>query len=357
MVLSASPPEQFFDQVASSIRRFCEEQTPIRRSFVFGSLGSIQCVYGSQNSADRLFRACSHIASEDIADPDITFYFLDEQSAGFNLPELPWDLTQIGVQGVIDDLSTGDLKAVWQFGSDVLYLYHRIEKWGLFWTHDVSKLPHWELSFPLRYPVTWMFEERNALMVHAGAVGTRKGAVLLVGKSGSGKSTTSISALQHGMQFLGDDYVLASTPPSPRVYSLFSAVKASSRTLAELKSDGSTLTQYPLGTTEETEKRVTYLEDYFGRQIVSDLPLIAMIHPVIANQHAPEMTTTTAGKMLKTCAPSTIFQIPCDRPRAFNKLRLISESLPCFEFRLCPDLNRNAAFLEDWIDNITLNIK
>ena len=54
-------------------------------------------------------------------------------------------------------------------------------------------------------------------VVHAASVGTKDGAVLIVGKGGSGKSTSALACLNAGMYYLGDDYTLISNDSNPQV--------------------------------------------------------------------------------------------------------------------------------------------
>ena len=54
---------------------------------------------------------------------------------------------------------------------------------------------------------------------------TASGGVLIAGKSGSGKSTTTLACLTSGLLYAGDDYVLADVAAEPYVHSLYSTAK------------------------------------------------------------------------------------------------------------------------------------
>lgn len=58
---------------------------------------------------------------------------------------------------------------------------------------------------PAHHALAAWLANRGALMVHAGAVEIDGRAVLLVGRGGSGKSTTALACAQAGFGFLGDD--------------------------------------------------------------------------------------------------------------------------------------------------------
>ena len=61
--------------------------------------------------------------------------------------------------------------------------------------------------------------------LHASAVGIDDRAVLLTGAGGGGKSSSALHCLCDGMQFAGDDYVVAQLQPEPRVFPIYSSAK------------------------------------------------------------------------------------------------------------------------------------
>lgn len=342
----------FFELVQAQTDLFVESHPTDQIRYNFDGLGSIRCIHGSRQIRDLLGRASQHLSTRAPKGPDdSTFYYLDEKTSGFELPKSTWTAQDIGPQGIIQNLDSEAHRAVWQFGSNVLYLFDRIQGWGLFWTRDATKLPHWELSFPLRYPITWSFEKKEALMVHASAVGNQNGAVMIVGKSGSGKSTTSLSGLSSGMDFYGDDYILVQlSEAAATVHSLFNAVKVDQKKLPQLGLNN--LDSYLLGGDNNETKRVTYLNPAKSKQLKNNSPLKALIFPCITQEPSPSMHPISAVEMLRESAPSTLFQIPCDRISVFQKMSRLVHLLPSFRFHLTPDLKKNATFLDQFVSDL-----
>ena len=60
-------------------------------------------------------------------------------------------------------------------------------------------------GFFLRSPFTVLLQQRNVLTLHAAAVRTRAGAVLLLGPSGIGKSSLAAALVERGCSLLADD--------------------------------------------------------------------------------------------------------------------------------------------------------
>jgi hypothetical protein len=96
---------------------------------------------------------------------------------------------------------------------------------GVYWVKTPKSFPYWVCSSPFRSMIQWWMEKNNAQLLHAASVGTKDGAVLITGKGGVGKSTTAISSLNAGLNYLGDDYVIVKKDPEPKVYSLYSTAK------------------------------------------------------------------------------------------------------------------------------------
>ncbi|WOO42685.1 hypothetical protein [Rubellicoccus peritrichatus] len=338
----------FFAKIKKSLRSYSIQSELIERGIHFGdSIHPIKAHFGSETLYQYLSRAWKHLpAHPSLSDKALDLYFLDEATTDYQLPPLPFNLKEVGLQGIFPAYFNEAEKAVWQFGSRVLYLYDRNRNYCLFWTRDVRELPNWELSFPLRYPVMWGSETTDAIMLHAAAVGNQNGAALLVGKSGSGKSTTSLSALASGMQFLGEDYVLVNAGDPIEVYSLFCSAKARSSTFEQLNiNDGQT---FPLNI-EENSRRLTYLDENYADQLVDKLPVRTLLLPSVDHSDQPHFSPMTTGELLTALAPSCLFQIPCNRPAALKKITQLVKRLPCYRFHLSTDLQRNADCLNQFL--------
>src|SRR2546429_207421 len=65
----------------------------------------------------------------------------------------------------------------------------------------------------------------------ASTVGDERGAVLLAGAGGAGKTTTTVACLLDGLQFVGDNYVLLSQEAAPTVHGIYHNVKLRPGTL------------------------------------------------------------------------------------------------------------------------------
>ena len=97
------------------------------------------------------------------------------------------------------------------------------EAW--FWTPAPSAMASWDWAAPLRAILHWWLGSHGVVQVHGGAIGTAEGGVLVVGRGGSGKSTTALSSLGAGLRYAGDDFVAITTRPDAWVHSLYCSGK------------------------------------------------------------------------------------------------------------------------------------
>src|SRR4029077_4802081 len=78
-----------------------------------------------------------------------------------------------------------------------------------------------EIAEPIRAILSWFMREHNRQLIHAAAVGNSDGGVLLIGRSGAGKSNTALCCLASDLQYAADDFCAVSVGSEPHVYSLY----------------------------------------------------------------------------------------------------------------------------------------
>src|SRR5205807_649323 len=116
-------------------------------------------------------------------------------------------------------------RALYMVGIRALSVYDADANASWYWAADADRLPAWECASPLRHVLHWWLADHGLQQVHAGSVGTERGAVLVVGRGGRGKSTTTLAALGQGLKYVGDDYVAVELEPEPLVHSIYNAGK------------------------------------------------------------------------------------------------------------------------------------
>tara|TARA_R110000823_G_scaffold130015_12_gene257901 strand:+ start:11592 stop:12659 length:1068 start_codon:yes stop_codon:yes gene_type:complete len=289
--------------------------------------------------------ALDHLPRVPDAVPDLRVCIFDSASTGVALPAAPWgDDAQVARGEILGLESSQTVRVTLQPGSAVLTLYHPSSATALMWIADARDCPYWEAAAPLRGLLHWWCAAHGLQLVHAAAIGTADGALLLTGKGGSGKSTTALSALVGGLRYLGDDYVVCENGAAgPAVHSLYNTAKVGSDSLAMLPSLTASGTLSP---GEGQDKAVLYTACGYRAQLSPTLPLRAILVPRITGG-APALLPLTAGAAFLALAPTTLFQLPGAGRATTAFLRELVTSLPCYQLALGPDMQALVALLKD----------
>lgn len=172
---------------------------------------------------------------------------------------------------------------------------------------SAAALPWWESGAPLRSLLAWIMADHGRALVHGAAVTTPRGAVLLVGRGGAGKSTTALTAMEGGLGYLGDDYCVLEPGPTPRVHSLYSTAKITPSVL----SDHPDLVAHVLNPDRDADDKALVLIDHARPGALRrDAPLIAIAAPEIRDLQDASIEPISSSAALTALAASTILQLP-----------------------------------------------
>lgn len=83
----------------------------------------------------------------------------------------------------------------------------------------------WELGSPLRPALHRLLSAKGLTLMHAGAVAAGDRGALITGRGGSGKSTLALACLDHGLDYVGEDYVVLESGPPPRAHLIYTTAK------------------------------------------------------------------------------------------------------------------------------------
>jgi hypothetical protein len=291
-----------------------------------------------------LTRALAHLAAEPTPAPALTIDIVDSASTGVRLPRPPWQADDQVERQTLLGFNNGRIRGACQVGNDYCSMLDAPRDAAVYWLSDHRKIPYWECGAPLRVILHWWMESHGYHLVHAAAVGTDTGGVLLGGKGGSGKSTTALASLNGGLSYVSDDYCLISVESPPYAYSLYSSAKLNADNvgrfpaLAGLVSNADRL---------DSEKALLYLHEHFPERVVTGLPLRAILLPRVTGLRDTRLTAVTSAEALKVIAPSTIFQLPGSGLREFQALARLVREVPVMALEVGTDLSQIPTAIHD----------
>ncbi len=222
----------------------------------------------------------------------------------------PWSIEEIGPGGLIQGSDPHSVIAIHETASGALTLADRHQHTILYRVPAEALIPWWERAAPLRPALHWALRGEHRHLVHAGAVGDTRGGVLLAGASGSGKTTVALAALEHGLGYLADDYILLNTTQPPTAHAIYTSLSVRPEPDAE-------------------EKAVLDVARLMPGSVRESLPVRAVLVPRIRSGHA-RLTPITPTEALLALAPSTVFQMPFDDGAVLASLANLVRTVPCF---------------------------
>jgi hypothetical protein len=216
-----------------------------------------------------------------------------------------------------------------------------------------ADLPHWELASPLCALLQWWMEDHGRQLVHGAALGTERGGVLLVGRSGSGKSSTALATLSGDspgpLRYAGDDLCLVSVGAEPRAYSLYGTGKLNpdqAERFPDLVS-GPLLNPARMG----EEKTLFLVSRRRPERMIDRFPLRALVVPMIDGGPC-RVEAVSAGSALLAMAPSTVLQRQGAGAPVLATLADLARRLPTYALHLAPDPHDAPPVLAELVERL-----
>jgi hypothetical protein len=221
---------------------------------------------------------------------------------------------------------------------------------ALVWVPDARELPGQHYGSPLLNIFTWWSNGAGLSLLHAGCVGTERGAILLVGKGGAGKSTTCLLCAEAGMDYLGDDYCLLRISSDPVALSLYSSGKLHREHLANFPRFA------PIAVRPHVDplaKPIVFVGQHSRFTVRIHSPLRAILVPAISGEPTTHVEPTTSAAALRALAPSTLLQLPNDGRELLPALARLVRALPCFRLNLGTRLSGIAPAVRTLVDGLS----
>lgn len=338
-----SPPSPILDALWSRVTEAFQQAVQATQqslNYFYCISGDILCLrFASIALAAQLTPALAHLATAPHASPTLTVNLWDRCSTGVALPPLPAKMQEPAANPWGSYAHSTRFQAFWQPSYQLFTMLDRQQNEGIYWVQDAQQVPLAEGSAPLLTLFHWWLGQQKKQIVHGAAVGTATGGVLLVGKSGSGKSTAALASLNAGLSYLGDDYCLVTATPTPTVYSLYSSGKvhfADQSRFPRLQ-----IAQNP-NSYAAADKMIYFFADAFADQLIPSLPLKAVLLPVIRSTSTSTLREISPASALLALGPSTVFQLVGEKRQTFQHLGQLVQQLPCYRLELGPAIDQTA---------------
>lgn len=314
--------EDFFDRVCDGFGRAATRSCTQHTLCVGGC--TIRLLIAGEGMKCLLPALAHLVISSSDREADLTLCLWDGAGNGMAPPPPPWTEAHYGPHGKVSAFSTASQRFAFDLGRGALYAWSARRKLALCWTHDARRLPAYERGAPLLPIWHWWLDGRGDLLLHAAAVGSGRGGMLIVGRGGSGKSTTALACLDAGMGYLGDDYCAVTMDGTMQVHSLFCTGKVHRDNLHRLPH----LRQ--VSRLEEEDKLIFDLHSKYAAKLMRSCELRAVLVPALAHQSQTHLEPISPSQALQALAPSTLFQLTDSGPAEFERMSRLVRRFPCY---------------------------
>jgi hypothetical protein len=333
----------FFQLLHKGFQRAIQTVGEIQKYYNLG--GQVVCFrFAGEASIPYVTSALAHLECQPTVKPSLTVCVWDSLSTQVKLPLLISSLLEytdlmwgISNRGEIPAYNGDRIKTICKLRPQILSVMDMSQNIAIQWTPDVAEIPYYEKGAPLMAILNWWNSKLNRQCVHGGAVGNPDGGVLLVGKGGSGKSSTALACLNSDLRYVSDDYSLIEPSPQPYVYSLYNTAKL--KGVLDLEERFPNLK--PLVSNAEKldkEKALFFLHQYYPEKIINGFPLKAVIKPKVTGLKDTKLVPTSSSYALKSLAPNTIAQLPGITSRSFSIMASVVKQLPCYILEVGTDI-------------------
>ncbi len=267
-------------------------------------------------------------------EPSLVVEMFDSVGSGVDIGPMPWSRQDFEPLGMVEPFCDDRYSTAVDIHTASLSLFDRETATARFWLEDATQMAYWQSAEPLRLILSWWAATVGMQLTHVAAVAGPAGAALLVGGGGAGKSTTSLSCLAGGLEFLGDDYCLVAPRPEPTVHRVYNTAKllpAAFDRLPGLRTLARNADRL------DREKAVLDLMPTYADALVESAPVCAIAIPRITGRFA--VRPVSRGAILRAMAPSTVFGLLGATPESLSTLADVARRVPGYEVELGDDVD------------------
>ena len=332
--MSKQQPEAYFKYLAQQTDLALKQlDSPLQIDYQL--LGQrVRVRYATQILYDTFTPPLAHRQITEDGDADLVIDVWDSYTSG-----IPFEKPHIELENryQLPHFNTEQFSAFYRQDQYSLTMMDKQNKRIIWALDDCRRIKSHVNNAPLLRIFQMWGAEHGAMMVHSAAVAQDNEAILLIGQGGSGKSTTALTCLRDGFQFLGEDYCLVHIEP-PCVESVYNIGKLADWTTQHLP-EFLDHTRYPAGTV--TEKTVVSLYPAFREQFINTSPLKAIVMPQVTQQQNTTWQQASPALALKAIAPSTIYQmIHVSKKTHFEAMVKLVRQLPIYQLMLGSDIDQ-----------------
>ncbi|MGH7567190.1 MAG: hypothetical protein ACREK2_10210 [Gemmatimonadota bacterium] len=297
--------------------------------------GSVAIEVVGNRLFEQLTPALAHLAvEEDGRAPDLSVSLWDADESGIAVPP-PAPGDDPTARAIVS--ASNDGRFVLQRRTHAVVGQDRARRAVVGWFRDVDRLPLYDRGRPLHPQLLLWNQDRGAPPLHAGLVARAGRGALFVGEGGSGKSTSTLTCLLHGFDFLGDDYVSLSKDGRGGFagHGVYGSTHVDPDHLARFP-ELHARAVHPLW--ENEDKAVVFLADVLPERLARESPIDALFLPTVKSGRTSVRPATPAQALLRL-VQGALALAPHAGSGGMEPLFELAASVPAYWLDLGADLD------------------
>ncbi len=293
---------------------------------------------------DTLKPAIEHLSCDSSHEAaDFTIFLIDlSQVEGGHLPSIPWEpLLRRGHRGIHIDGLYMQFVHIEETDVRILSAYDSRKNRAYYIVSSTEKLPWYISGAPMHEIIYWWVRSNNMHILHCGVVGDQQKGIALLGAKGAGKSTTVLSCLENGFQYISEDYCIVTGDEIPVAYNLYNSAKFTKYTLEIFPH----LAKNVSNKKTKNSKYLVYYKDIYPDKMVHKLPLSALVSLNLNIQAAPSLKKINVDKAFLDMISSTTLQNPTYELSSTDFFQKLKKKLPAYELTYGQDIESTLELL------------
>lgn len=337
-MLSPFTPDQFYNQLNRLFVHVYQPATSPERWLALDPLRvRVRCT--SALLDEQWHRPLAHLNVEDgQAEADFTIDLIDAAAAGLAMPHLPWPPQHTSPEQDTAEYREGPLWFT-QHGEVMLTALNEEERRTVGVVRDAANWPLAHYKQAIFITFYQHLRRRQLYLVHASAIGRHGKALLITGSSGAGKTTTMLTCVRSGFDFLGDDTTLVCQGPGrcKLVVTLLNTLHVNESTIAWFPE----LVPYLSAAPNPIGKRLVMINEVYPGCVAPQAEVAAILMPQVTGKPKTTLEPVNKGEIL---AEMLYYSLDLNEPatarRHLEFLADLVEGVPTYRLRLGRDRER-----------------
>jgi len=311
-------------------------------TFAFGRYIAEMAIARHHNASGISLESAFHISPQTDQEP-FRLTVIDDDETGCR-PSIDWPSWWFEPFGIVRPELSGDIKLALDIHSQSLCAYDPRSREAVVWFHDIRKIFYWFAATPFRLQLSWFADAFDGEMIHAAGIEVGQSAALLVGPTGAGKSTLTLSAMREGSRILGDDFCLLDGMTCQPIYRRTKFHDTTMDLFDHSIDEIGTL----MNADVPGEKRIVDTKDEF--LCPTGLPVAAVFVPRIGDR--AQVRSIPESRAVHSTLGPTMMGLLGGSHRTLQRIVRLVRAVPTYEIEVGPNMADNARLLIDTVKKL-----